>query len=163
MGIEDIDISVDSVAKGLKQEHEVVSSFEPNFNKKDFEWKNELVTLGLIENNRMFTIPGQSAPIAITLATPDFQGRCGSNPRITLFKKSLSDAVLCSILEKYELEVTKSFGSTLKGYDFPDVKESATLAKVLAVIVSEYEQRKAENARPNFISKQDEDIFGEFI
>ncbi|HDY7732567.1 TPA: hypothetical protein RQK28_000682 [Vibrio vulnificus] len=164
MNIENVEISIASVADEIAPKSKPIKPAEPdfvaNFDKKDYEWRNELVALGLKEKNRMFTIPGQTAPIAITLATLDYQQRCGTNPRLTLFNKALSDAVLVSILEKYELEVKKSLGSTIKGYDFSDVKPSETLAKVLAVIVQEYSQRSSENSRPKFVSAKDDGVFG---
>lgn len=165
MNIENVEVSIEAVTESLlpsANKADYAPKYTANFDKKDYEWKNELIALGLGDNNRRFTIQGQTAPIAITLASAEYQQRCGTNPRLTLYNKALKDGVLISILEKYDLEVVKNFGSTVKGYDFQDVKDSKTLAQVLAVIVKEYEQRHSENSRPTFISTKDEDIFSGF-
>ncbi|MDP2513860.1 hypothetical protein Q8W17_01505 [Photobacterium damselae subsp. piscicida] len=154
MNIENVTVSITDVMDSL-------SSNKANFDKPDYVWRNELLSLGLVEKDKMFTIPGQTAPLAIVLASKGYQSRCGSTPRISLFNRALNDAVLISVLEKYDLEITKNMGTTIKGYDFPDVKASDVLTNVLAVIVQEYEKLKASSIKPQFVTASEESIFRE--
>jgi hypothetical protein len=110
----------------LKEKPEVRPT--PDFSKTKEEWRDELLKFGFKEDRRMFFVDNQISPIRISLASIDFEPRCGTSPRIHIRKSALDDAIFNEIVEKADfLEIVHDIGLTFKGYNFYDVKSTKDL------------------------------------
>jgi hypothetical protein len=133
-------VDINELSKSLEEKANTVTSHpKPDFSKDDFEWRNELLKAGLVENSRMFTIPNQKAPLFISIADKKHMPECGSNPRIAISTKHINDEKLNGIFKKYGVEIVKSHGWSIDHYDFKDVKPVSSLVNTLATIVREYD------------------------
>ena len=102
------------------------------------DYKNELLSLGLVVNERRFTFPDMLAPVSINLADDKFVRKVGRNPRIAFPKSAVEDQTLRLALKNLGLVGKRSLGITLVGWDFCDKRSSQELYDQMFDIENEY-------------------------
>ncbi|WNC67537.1 hypothetical protein RI845_13545 [Thalassotalea nanhaiensis] len=115
----------------------------PDFSKNQLEWRDELIKVGFIEARKLFHIKNQLSPIRVTLADNRFINRCGSNPRITYFKKAENDSIFEETVKALSLDKRTSNGNTFIDYDFYNVRTVNELGEFIFKFETKYRAIKA--------------------
>lgn len=107
------------------------------------EWRDELIAFGLQCDRLNFSLKGGIAPIRISLADAAYESKCGTNPRINVSNTANKDSAFIKVCEQVSLEVVRSVGLSIKGYDFADERSVKELGSFLLGFEKAYRKVKS--------------------